>query len=58
MRPGDVITVGEAVTRTGMTPESVQIVLEGLTRADLFEQHEQYFVRVSVRPVDTGLGGY
>ena len=58
MRPGDVITVGEAVTRTGMTPESVQVVLDGLTRADLFEQHEQYFVRVSVRSVDSGSGRY
>ena len=58
MRPGDVITVDDAVTRTGMTPESVQVVLEGLTRADLFEQHAQYFVRVSVRPVDTELGGH
>ena len=58
MRPGDVITVDEAVTRTRMTPESVQVVLDGLTRANLFEQHEQYFVRVSVRLVNSELGGH
>ncbi len=46
MSPGDVITVENAAVKTAMAPESVQVVLETLSRADLFERHGDQFVRV------------
>jgi hypothetical protein len=58
MRPGDVITVDEAVTRTGMITESVRVVLDALANADLFEQHGRYFVRVTIRATDADLAGH
>jgi hypothetical protein len=47
MSPGDVITVNEAVYETDMDAESVQVVLDVLTRADLFEHHGEQFMRLT-----------
>jgi hypothetical protein len=46
MCPGDVVTVDEAVHETEMVAESVQLVLEALTRAELFEKHGEHFMRL------------
>ena len=48
MHAGDVTTVREAVDKTGIGVESAQLVLDALVRADLFEQHGDQFLRVSV----------
>jgi hypothetical protein len=48
MHAGDVITVHEAVDKTGIGVQSAELVLDALVRADLFEQHGDRFVRVSV----------
>jgi DNA-binding IclR family transcriptional regulator len=48
MRTGDVTTVRAIVDKTGIGAESAELVLEALVRADLFEQHGDQFLRVSV----------
>jgi len=48
MRPGDVITVDELATDTGIETESAELVLDSLVRADLFERRDQQFIRVSL----------
>ena len=49
MRAGDVITVNELATDTGIGVESAELVLDSLVRADLFERGEQQqFIRVSL----------
>jgi hypothetical protein len=48
LRPGDVTTVDEAAKRTGMAPASVRVVLDALTRAELFEQHGTHFIRIEI----------
>ena len=47
MHTGDVITVGQ-VADTGIGVEAAAVVLDGLVRADLFEQHGQHYLRVSM----------
>ena len=47
MHAGDVVTVGQVVADTGIGVEAAGVVLEGLVRADLFEQHGPHFIRVS-----------
>lgn len=47
MHAGDVITVGQVVADTGIGVETAGVILEGLVRADLFEQHGAHFIRVS-----------
>jgi hypothetical protein len=56
MCPGDVITAEEAVYETGMLSESVQLVLEVLARADLFEQHGEHFMRIRSLSVPASSG--
>lgn len=46
MQSGDRLTVAEAVYETGITRASAQLMLDALTRAELFEQHGDGFVRV------------
>ena len=48
MRPGDVITVHELTTDTGIGTESAELVLDSLVCAELFERQDQQFVRVSM----------
>jgi hypothetical protein len=48
MRAGEVITVDELATDTGIETESAELVLDSLVRAELFERHDQQFVRVSL----------
>jgi hypothetical protein len=48
MHAGDVTTVRQAVDKTGLDAESAELVLDALVRADLFEQHGDQFLRVSV----------
>lgn len=48
MRAGDVITVNELATDSGIGAESAEVVLDSLVRADLFQRREQQFVRVSL----------
>jgi hypothetical protein len=48
MRPGEVITVEEAVVQTGIAMESAAIVLDALVGAALFERHGHHFVRLSL----------
>jgi hypothetical protein len=48
LRPGDVITARHTVEHTHVAPESVDVVLSALTRANLFEQHGEYFVRCQI----------
>jgi hypothetical protein len=48
MRAGDVISVAELVTDTGIGTESAELVLDSLVRAELFERQDQQFVRVSL----------
>jgi hypothetical protein len=48
LRPGDVITARHTVEYTCVAPESVDVVLNALTRANLFEQHGEYFVRCQI----------
>ena len=48
MRTGDTTTVRAIVDKTGIGAESAELVLEALVRADLFEQHGDQFLRVSV----------
>jgi hypothetical protein len=46
MQPGDVVTVADAVYDTGIGVESAQLMLDALTRADLFDHQGERFVRV------------
>ena len=48
MRPGEVITVEEAVVQTGIAMESAALVLDALVGAALFERHGHHFVRLSL----------
>jgi hypothetical protein len=48
MHIGDVSTVDEVVAETGIAVESVEVVLDVLARAHLFERHGQNFARVSL----------
>ena len=48
MHTGDAITVDEVVAETGIAVESVEVVLDVLARAHLFERHGQHFARVSL----------
>jgi hypothetical protein len=48
LNAGDVITVDGAVTETGIGVESVEIVLNTLVRANLFEQRGYHFIRVGL----------
>ena len=48
MRAGDVITVDELATDTGIGMESAELVLDSLVRAELFERRDQQFIRVSL----------
>lgn len=48
MRAGEVITVDELATDTGIETESAELVLDALVRAELFARHDQQFVRVSL----------
>ena len=48
MHAGDVITLDEAVAKTGIAVESAELVLDSLVRADLFERHGHQFKRVSL----------
>jgi hypothetical protein len=43
--PGDIITARDAVRETHLEQQSVDVVLGALTRARLFEQHGEHFVR-------------
>jgi hypothetical protein len=49
LRPGQIVTIGGLVARTGLEVESVDTVLRTLTRARLFVQQDQTtFVRESL----------
>ena len=48
MKPGEVITVEEAVVQTGIAMESAALVLDALVSADLFRRHGHHFVRLSL----------
>ena len=48
MPAGNVITVDEVVAETGIAAESVEVVLDALVRAHLFERQGQQFMRVSL----------
>jgi hypothetical protein len=48
MRAGEVITVDELATDTGVETESAELVLDALVRAELFARHDKQFVRVSL----------
>jgi len=63
LNAGDVITVERAVTETGIGVESVEVVLNTLVRANLFEQRGYHFIRVRLlgdaelrRTIDAHLG--
>jgi len=46
LKTGDTITIGDDSAATGLEPESVEAVMQGLTRAGLFERrHGSTFVR-------------
>jgi hypothetical protein len=48
LRPGDVITTRGTVTQTQLEPESVEVVLSALTRANLFERRGDFFIRLNL----------
>jgi hypothetical protein len=48
MPTGDVITIDDVVKETGIEVESVEVVLDALVRAHLFERQGQQFMRVSL----------
>ena len=63
LNAGDVITVDGAIAETGIAVESVEVVLNTLVRANLFEQRGYHFIRVSLlgdaelrRTIDSHLG--
>ena len=45
IKPGQTITVDGLVAETDLSPEAVKTVLDGLTRAELFEKNQDVFVR-------------
>src|SRR5439155_15129481 len=46
IKPGETVTVDALVTETGLLPETVETVLNTLTKAELFERKEEHvFVR-------------
>jgi hypothetical protein len=45
IKPGETITVDGLVTETGLLPETIETVLNALTKAELFERKENLFVR-------------
>jgi DNA-binding GntR family transcriptional regulator len=48
-KPGDTVAPDDLVTRTGLSPEMVRMVLEALARAELFERTEAgIFIRRSL----------
>ena len=49
LRPGQVVTLGAVVARTGLEVESVDTVLQALTEARLLVQHDRTtFIRESL----------
>ena len=49
LRPGQVVTLGGVVARTGLEMESVDTVLQALTEARLLVQHDRTtFIRESL----------
>jgi hypothetical protein len=51
LRPGDTITARETIAATQLEPETVDLVLAALTRAELFQQTGETFVRQAVLEV-------
>ena len=45
LRSGDVTTVGEAMSETALGSETVAMVLDALSRADLFDRRDQHYIR-------------
>jgi hypothetical protein len=45
LRPGDVITVSGTVELTDLAADTIRVVLDALTRANLFDQHGDRFIR-------------
>jgi DNA-binding MarR family transcriptional regulator len=45
LHPGDVITVNDTIENTDLSPETVHLVLAGLTKANLFERSGDRFTR-------------
>ena len=45
MRPGDVTTVVDAMGRTALESETVVMVLEALSRAELFDHRDEHYIR-------------
>jgi hypothetical protein len=48
MQAGELITLDEAVAKTGIVVESAELVLDALVRADLLERHGHQFKRMSL----------
>ena len=48
MHAGDLITLDEAVAKTGIEVESAELVLAALVHADLFERQGHQFKRMSL----------
>ena len=49
LRPGEIVTLRAVAARTGLDPDSVDTVLEALTRAELFTKLDSTtFVRESL----------
>ena len=48
MHAGDLITLDEAVAKTGIVVESAELVLDALVRVDLFERHGHQFKRMGL----------
>jgi DNA-binding IclR family transcriptional regulator len=48
LHPGDVITINDTIENTDLPPETVHLVLAGLTKANLFERSGDRFTRRSV----------
>jgi hypothetical protein len=45
LRPGDVTTVAETMGATALTSETVAMVLDALSRAELFDRRDQHYIR-------------
>jgi hypothetical protein len=45
LRPGDTITAREMIAATQLEPETVDLMLAALTRAELFQRTGETFVR-------------
>jgi DeoR/GlpR family transcriptional regulator of sugar metabolism len=48
LKADDAVTVDAIVAETGLSPEMVQAVLNGLVKAELFERRGDVFVRRSL----------